>query len=186
VSEVDRRFVKQVRTLVNDFLEPAGFYDLPQNTYEEARARILFLKDVVENKGGHRIFYLDGKPIEREADLQILYRLTWFGSPSDVSREVDDGRGPADYKISRGASDKTIIEFKLAKNTQLERNLENQTRVYEAASDPTHPSIKAILFFSTKQLLRVQRILERLELTGDPNIILIDARSENKPSGSRA
>jgi hypothetical protein len=186
VSEVDRRFVKQVRTLVNDFLEPAGFYDLPQNTYEEARARILFLKDVVENKGGHRIFYLDGKPIEREADLQILYRLTWFGSPSDVSREVDDGRGPADYKISRGASDKTIIEFKLAKNTQLERNLENQTRVYEAASDPTHPSIKAILFFSTKQLLRVQRILKRLELTGDPNIILIDARSENKPSGSRA
>ena len=35
--------------------------------------------------GGHRIFYHDGKPIEREKDLQILCRLVWFDTPSDVS-----------------------------------------------------------------------------------------------------
>jgi hypothetical protein len=79
------------------------------------------LKDVIENKGGHRLFYIDDKPIEREADLQILYRLVWFGTPSDVSREVDDGRGPADFKVSRGAKDKTIVEMKLAKNSHLKR-----------------------------------------------------------------
>ena len=37
----------------------------------------------------------NGKPIRRESDLRLLFRLTWRGTPSDVSREVNDGRGPA-------------------------------------------------------------------------------------------
>ena len=31
-----------------------------------------------------------------------------------------------------------------------------------------------------------EKILRELEMEGDPNIILIDARSDNKPSGSKA
>ena len=148
--------------------------------------RILFLKDVIENKGGHSIFYLNGRPVEREADLQLLYRLTWYATPSDVSREVNDGRGPADYKISQGSKDKTIVEFKLAKNTHLEKNLRNQTTIYEKASDTSRPSIKAILFFSSDQLQRVIAILRRTGLDESPHVVLIDARADNKPSGSKA
>jgi hypothetical protein len=33
----------------------------------------------------------------------------------------------ADFTVSQGASDKTLVEFKLAKNTQLERNLPART-----------------------------------------------------------
>jgi hypothetical protein len=73
---------------------------------EEAHERVAFLKDVIENKGGHRLFYSGGQPIQRELDLQIAYRLVWYGSPSDVSTEVNDGRGPADFKVLRGAADK--------------------------------------------------------------------------------
>lgn len=186
VREVEARFVDQVRHLVTDYLEPSGFYETPGNTYEEARQRLQFLKEVIEDKGGYRVFYLNGIPIQREADLQILYRLTWFATRSDVSREVDDGRGPADFKVSRGAQDKTMVEFKLAKNSHLERNLARQSEVYEMASDATHPSLKAILCFSEEQLQRVNRILKRLELTNSPHIFLIDARADNKPSGSRA
>jgi hypothetical protein len=146
----------------------------------------MFLKDVIENKGGHRIFYLDGQPIEREADLHILYRFTWHATPSDISREVNDGRGPADFKALRGATDKTLVEFKLAKNTHLERQLAKQVEVYEKASDVTHPSLKAILYFSDSQLERVLAILRRLKLAKCPHIILIDVRDDNKPSGSKA
>ena len=60
-----------------------------------------FLKDVIENKGGHRIFYFNGEPLEREEDLHILYRLTWYATESDVTREANDGRGPVDFKVSR-------------------------------------------------------------------------------------
>jgi hypothetical protein len=140
---------------------------------------------VIENKGGHRLFYVRGKPIQREEDIHIAYRLTWFGTPSDVSREVNDGRGPADYKISRGRADKTIVEFKLATNPQLKRNLANQTGVYAKASDAQR-SIKVILYFSEIELERVRRILNELGIPASRDIVLVDARADNKPTGSRA
>lgn len=186
VREAESRFVEGIQQFVSEHLEPGGFYRRAGNSYTEARERLMFLKDVIENKGGHRIFYVDGKPLEREADLQILYRLTWYATPSDISREVNDGRGPVDFKASRGASDKTLIEFKLASNSKLERNLEKQTKVYEKASNPTHPSLTAILYFTDTQLQRVSAILRRLELQTSNNIVLVDARGDNKPSGSKA
>lgn len=186
VAEVKALFVEQIHLLVNQYLEPGGFYQNPGNTYEEAKERVLFLKDIIENKGGYRLFYVRDQPIQREKDLQILYRLTWFATPSDVSREVDDGRGPVDFKISRGGADKTLVEFKLAKNTALEQNLAKQCEIYEKSSNPTHPSLKVILFFSKAELDRVNRILKRLNFKNSPHILLIDARSDNKPSGSKA
>lgn len=186
VREVECIFINQVRLLVTQFLEPGGFYRLPYNTHEESYQRLMFLKDVIENKGGHKLFYVNGVPLKREADLQILYRLTWYATPSDITREANDGRGPADFKISRSAVDKTIVEFKLAKNTHLERNLEKQCEIYEAASDTTHPSIKAILYFDDAEYRKVQRILKRLKLENNPNIVLIDACDYNKSSGSKA
>jgi hypothetical protein len=186
VYEIETIFIKQIREFVLHSLIPGEFYQIPDNTYEEAYARVMFLKDVIENKGGHKIFYLNGKPIQRESDLHVMYRLAWYATPSDVTREANDGRGPADFKVSRGARDKTIVEFKLAKNTQLERNLRKQTKIYEAASDATHPSIKAIMYFDDAEYERVIEILKRLNLQDDQNIILIDASNDNKPSGSRA
>ena len=86
-------------------------------------------------------FWWGDKSVERESDLQILYRLTWIGTALDISRERNDGRGPVDFAASLGANDKTLIEFKLAKNSKLKQNLEHQCGVYEAASDSTPQSI---------------------------------------------
>jgi hypothetical protein len=185
VAEVQSRFVAQTRELIRALLT-TDFYETGRETYEEARARLLFLKDVIENKGGHHLFYLKGEPLQRESDLQVMYLLTWFATPLDVSREVNDGRGPADFKVSRGAVSKTLVEFKLAKNTQLERNLAKQAEIYEKASGATEPSLKAILYFSDREWARVERILKRLKLSNSPHIVLIDARTDNKPSGSKA
>jgi len=127
----------------------------------------------------------DGKAIERESDLQIVYRFVWYGSPSDVGTEANDGRGPVDFKISRGAHDKTLVEMKLAKNTQLERNLERQLPIYLKASDAQH-GIKAIIFFTEAEERRVHSILKKLGLEDHKDVVLIDARNDNKPSGSKA
>lgn len=186
VREVEQIFIQQIRELVSSFLEPSGFYEIPTNTFEDARQRLLFLKRVIEEQGGYRLFYIKGKPVQREADLQILYRLVWFASISDVTREANDGRGPADFKISRGFADKTIVELKLAKNTQLERNLQKQAELYSRASQATHPPLKGILYFSVGEFERVQEILHRLGLSDSPYIVLIDAMADNKPSGSKA
>ena len=185
VLQAQMLFEEQVRLLQSKLKDESKFYTLAGTTYDEAHKRLAFLKDVIENKGGHRIFYHEGKAIQRESDLQILFRFVWFGSPSDVGTEANDGRGPVDYKISRGALDKTLVEMKLAKNSQLERNLEKQLPIYQAASD-AKSGIKAIIYFSKAELDRVEGVLDKLKILGHKDIVLIDARNDNKPSGSKA
>jgi hypothetical protein len=185
VAESEQLYIKQVRDFVEGLLAATGFHERVGNTHEEARARVMFLKDVIESKGGHNLFYANGKPIRREKDLQLLFRLTWFATPSDVSREVNDGRGPVDFKISRGSIDKSLVEFKLASNTQLRRNLEKQVEVYKAASDSPN-ALKVILFFTEEERTKVLGTLQELDLEKNPDVVLIDARAENKPSGSNA
>lgn len=185
VSMSQQLYLEQFRELTELLRRKTDFYATSGNTYDEAYQRVLFLKDVIENKGGHRIFYIGGSPLEREEDLHILYRMAWFATPSDVTREANDGRGPADYKVSRGNADKTLIEFKLAKNTQLERNLKKQTQIYEKASDAKR-TIKVIVYFSASEKKRVDGILKKLKLAGNKDVVQIDARKDNKPSGSKA
>lgn len=186
VLESQQVYVRQFGALAQFLAEQTPFYRVPGNTKEEAVQKVMFFKDVIENKGGHRLFYgSDGEPIRRERDVHIMFRLVWFATPSDVSREVDDGRGPVDFKISRGAFDKTMVEFKLAANSQLKRNLAKQLEVYKAAGDAA-AGIKVIVYFTEAELNRVDGVLRELNMNGDPNIYLIDARGDNKPSGSKA
>jgi len=145
-------------------------------------ARVKFLKNVIEHKDGWRIFYVRDQPITQEAHLQLLYRLTWFASPLDVNREVNNGRGPVDYKVSMGNADKTVVEFKLARNTKLKANLKNQVHIYEVANDTK----SSILYFTDGEWELVQKIMRDLEINNAKNIVLIDGRSTNKPSASAA
>ena len=187
VKQVEFLFIKKLKEFVESLHQETGFYSFndEDDTLLETRKRVLFLKDVIENKGGHRLFFANGEPIRRESDLQILFRLTWCATPSDVSREVNDGRGPVDFKVSRGRFDKSLVEFKLAKNTHLRRNLEKQAEIYQKASDAPN-ALKVILFFSDNELAKVITIMNDLELHDDPDVILIDGRADNKPSGSKA
>ena len=53
------------------------------------------------------------------------------------------------------------------------------------ASDAAN-SLKGILFFTREEEIKVAKILNELKLANHENIVLIDARSDNKPSGSKA
>ena len=185
VADSVRRYITGVRELSGALLAQTAFYTVPRDTLAEARSRVAYLKHVIEDQDGYRIFYADGRPIEREKDVQILFQLVWYGSPSSVDREVNNGRGPVDFKISRGRADKTLVEFKLAKNTKLRQNLVNQVAIYQRAND-TEKALKVIVYFSEGELSRVNSILKDVGLLDDPSIVLIDARSDNKPSGSVA
>jgi len=182
VKETEQQFIAQIRALVGGHLAGTAFYSHQGDSFLEALSRVHFLKDVIENNDGYRIFYLKGHPIKREADLQIMYRLTWFADQGfDVNREVNNGRGPVDYKISKGSSDKTLVEFKLASNSKLKQNMKHQVDVYQAANN-TAKSIKVIMYFSETELLRVQGVLRDLELTGRPDVVLIDASEKTSAS----
>ena len=184
VLEVESVFIKNVSPMVEYLKENTHFYRSQfANSYDEAKNRVLFLKSFIENNDGYRLFYYEGNPIKREADLQVIYRLTWYASPFDINREVNNGRGPVDYAVSRGSNDKSLVEFKLASNSKLKMNLENQVKIYQNANN-TNKSIKVILFFDFSEYQKVIQILKDLKLEEDESIVLIDARKDNKISAS--
>jgi hypothetical protein len=130
-------------------------------------------------------FVIATKPITREADIQIMYDLTWFSSVTDVNREVNNGRGPVDFKISRGSIDASLVEFKLASNSKLKANLAKQVAIYQKAGRAPD-ALKVVTYFTDAEGMRLDRILKELTLESDPNVIVIDARADNKPSASKA
>lgn len=183
VRDVQFLFNTQVDQLITLLEGSTPFYQVVPDAHDEAKKRVEYLKHVIEDQEGYRIFYQhDGTAIKREADLQVIYRLVWYGSSLDVNREVNNGRGPVDYKISFGKTNSTLVEFKLASNAKLKQNLAKQVEVYKVASE-TDRAIKVILFFTDTECKKVYRILDELQLTGNADVVLIDAR-KNKESAS--
>lgn len=150
------------------------FYATRPTSYSEALKRAHFLKQVIEDNDGYRIFYKNGKPIASEDTVQRVFRLTWFASPHDVNSEVNNGRGPADYKVSFGSRDSTIVEFKLGSSTSLKKNLMNQAEIYKKASKSIS-DIKVILCYTKAEIAKVIRVLKNLKQENAENVVIIDA-----------
>ena len=178
-------FIRQVSPFTIQLAANSSFYAVPSNTLDESLVRLEFFKYEIEHRDGYRIFYAQGQAIRQEKYVQLLFQLVWFGTTSDVNREPNNGRGPVDFAVSRGARDKSLVEFKLAKNKGLERNLQRQVEIYKKANR-TPNSIKAIVYFTLEEEQRARKILQNLGLEGDKYIVLIDARADNKVSGSKA
>jgi hypothetical protein len=185
VAYSERLFLNQAARLASLLSTETGFYEVSGGTYSECLQRVEFMKHVIEDRGGFRLFYSGGRPIEREQDVHVMFDLVWLGSPSDINREVNNGRGPADFTVSRGSTDKTVVEFKLAGNSQIKRNLAKQTEIYKKGGR-AHATVKVVVFFNEQQEARVRRILRELEMETAQNVVLIDARADNKPSASKA
>lgn len=183
VSETEKSFIDTVTRLVAFIYEKeSNFFTIKEDTFDESYKRVLYLKQVIENNNGYKIFYINGQPVKRESDLQLMFRLTWFATLSDVNSEVDNGRGPVDYKISRGSKDKTLIEFKIASNSKLKQNLKKQVEVYENANE-TKKSIKVIIYFTDKELTKLIQVFKELKIKEGKSLVIIDARP-NKVSAS--
>lgn len=109
-----------------------------------------------------------------------------------TSGDDNKGRGPVDFKLSAGALDKSLIEFKLASNSALKRNLLKQVEIYETANR-TRQSVKVVIVYTAADARKTDRIFE--EIDDELNlprgstagrVVVVDARSDNKPSASKA
>lgn len=149
------------------------------SSLEEAVYRIKLLKRFIENNNGNRAFR--GVENQNESVFQLVFKSICSDSIWDINSEIDNGRGPVDFTVSRGAMDKTVIELKLAKSSKLKQNLQYQVDIYKQAKH-SDQSVIAILHFNKAERDRAVKILKELNLDKLKNIILIDG--EEKPSAS--
>lgn len=184
-QDIRDALVLGVQRAIPDIQQRSNFYDLPAGSYQEALIRAKAFKDYVENNDGYRVINRKGEPFSRETEVQLFFGLIWYDTEYDVNREVNNGRGPVDFKVSKGSADKSLIEFKLASNTSLERNLQNQVEIYEKANG-TRQSVKVIVCYTQQDQDKVARVLKSLGLEDEEAIVVIDARNDNKPSASKA
>ncbi len=105
--------------------------------------------DLIENHGLWSLLYNDRTKIpkhERAAQLLFYGIADAYCSANDIdlSREVDNGRGSVDFKLSRGASQKVLIEVKLTSNGQLHHGFMKQIPVY-MKQEHTHKAVYLII-----------------------------------------
>lgn len=153
------------------------------NSYKEAHRRIKNLKLWIEDQEGYKI--LSPEKTINEEYLQILFKglNTITGSSYRFDREVGKGRGYTDFIVSKGAADGTIVEFKMASNSDLNSNIKYQVPVYKK-SNQIDNAITVIFYFNKYEQQRVISILKKQNRMDDEDIVMIDC-SGNKPSASK-
>lgn len=185
VDDTRAVLVDRLKRAVADLEAKSNFYDKPWSSYDEALERVHLFKSYVENQDGYKLINRNDRPFSREDEVQLFFGLIWCRTDFDVNREPNNGRGPVDFKVSYGSGDKSLIEFKLASNTSLKRNLENQVEIYKKANR-TEKAIKVIICYRRVDQVKVERVLKELDLSNDPSVVVIDARKDNKLSASLA
>lgn len=186
-KDTEHMLVDQVKAAAADIAEKTDLYSRPWTSYDEALNAVATFKTYVEDQDGYKLINRGGgQPFAKETEVQSFFGLLLQRTRFDVNREPNNGRGPVDYKISEGAHDKSLIEFKLAKSSSLKRNLENQVAIYEKANG-TRNSVKVIIScYTESDQTKVTKVLKELGLSTDPSVVVIDARSDNKSSASTA
>ena len=185
VGDTEQILIEQVQAAINDLQERTEFYDKPWSSYDECLDRVKYFKAYIEDNDGYKVLNRKGQPFMSETEVHLVFGLVWCNTEFDINREPNNGRGPVDFKASYGTGDKSLIEFKLGSNKQLKRNLERQIEIYKAANR-TPDAVKAIVYYTAQDEARVLKILKDLGIEGEETIVLIDARSDNKPSASKA
>lgn len=187
MAEVNAQFTKLIlnaKAIINASID----YHLNESetAQQEAQSRIRFFKHIIEDCDAYRNFYVNGKQIAKENDLQRMFKLVWYDTTYKADFETNNGRGPADIIVSRGQSNQCIVEFKLASNKSL-AHVFTQVKVYEAANC-SDGSIIVIFYFSETEYEKTLKIVRvaGMDYTIGSGIFLIDCRNDNKPSASTA
>jgi hypothetical protein len=146
-------------------------------------------RELVEVNGLNEVLWGDDGKRRHERFAQLLFFAVadsyCRANDLDLSREPNAGRGPVDFKVSRGSEIKVTVEVKYTSNTSLKRGFERQLPEYhraERASDAIYLVIR-----DTEQVKALEAVLQMREeaLSQDqeaPEVIVIDGRQ--KPSAS--
>lgn len=162
--------------------------------FEKISKFVNYYKEFIEFRSGYKLLWNDTKNISRsEEDVQLLFKGILDehcrANNIDLTREVNQGMGPIDFRFSSGYSNRVLLEIKLAKNTKFWNGLKKQLPLYMNV-DSCKKGIFLVIVYTNKDLERIKNIQEVCRNVCryhnvDIKIIPIDARPDNKESASK-
>lgn len=185
-----REDLQYLLTKISQQIEHIGFNlkdtYLVVDSYTVAREIISFFKQWVENnKGWEVIVAADSRNREKIVQRVIHGIALAFieANKLDISCEPDEGRGPADFKVSMG-SDKTIIEVKLSSNAQYLHGYEVQVAEYGKAEKARNLIYVLIDLGNPRKIKAVKELHDKQYNDGQnpPTLIIIDSTMKKSAS----
>lgn len=122
--------------IVNNNELPLKIHNNPtaRDVYSITKAICKQFKKSIEDLGCWKIIYDDNNKPRHEDVVQLFFygvACSYFEANNiDFSKECNNGRGPVDFKLSRGATEKIIVEVKLTSNKQLKHGILKQLPIY--------------------------------------------------------
>ncbi len=147
-------------------------------------------KTLIEDNGLNKLLYDDHKKFRKEKFAQSLFyglSICYCKSNNiDITPESNSGRGPVDFKFSKGFYAKVNVEIKYSSNPQLIHGYKKQLPAYNKA-EQTDMSIFFVLRNTSsvnkiKQLKKIEENEKKQKLCVP---ILIIADATYKPSASK-
>lgn len=147
-------------------------------------------KNLIENNGLSALLYDENKKTKHESAAQLLFYgiadAYCTANDVDLSRECNAGRGPVDFKLSRGAKDKIVVEVKLTSNNQLIHGISTQVQIY-MKQEKTQKAIYLIIDTGhEKALEKFIKYYNDLDTSTKKKIEYIIIDATDKPSASKA
>jgi hypothetical protein len=148
-------------------------------------------KTLVENNGLFKMFHNPDGSYRPESFAQMVFFAIadsyCTANHLDISPESDAGRGPVDFKVSKGLT-KVNVEMKLSRNPRLLHGYENQLPIYDKA-EKTNNSIFFIVLLDESHMKSVKKVYDykRKNETLDiklPEIVVVDATLRKSASKS--
>lgn len=154
----------------------------PDEVLEVVKKICSKFKDLIENNALSGFLYdSSDNPKREEAAQKLFYGIAdsyCEANDLDLSRETNAGRGPVDFKISKGYNGRVLVEAKLTTNPQLLHGFEIQIEEYKKA-EKTQFGIYLVIDVtggSETRIKKLQKLISDNKAAGSrvPEVIFID------------
>lgn len=158
---------------------------------ESVRVMIEEFRHFVEENSGWQLLWNDRNQSRSEKAAQLLFlgivKHYCQANDIDVSKEANIGRGPVDFKVSRGFLLRALVELKLARNSKFWSGLQKQLPTYLRAEGIKLGYFVVVCYseHDLEKVAEIQKVVRDVANDTGTNLhsVIVDASTDH-PSAS--
>jgi hypothetical protein len=183
------------RDIAQDAADEAPFQLKQPTSHAEVvavvKALIAQFKHNVENNGLGECMFNDDRSLRPERFSQLLFYgvsdAYCRANNIDLSREPNAGRGPVDFKMSKGYNSRVLVEIKLSSNSKLAHGFSKQVEAYQKAEQSKEAFVVVVIVGEHETRLKTLQQMRNEYIEANnrvPALVFVDARPKASASKS--